>query len=286
MLHFFKRRVKSAIRWIKDFRKFRRDGGVMYCPLTFCEPSKRFVGKNVMIIGGSSGMGLQIAKDFLAEGAGVMIAARNQQRLKEVVSAMGDPSTLHSITMDIADVNTIQFAINKSSEVLGQIDVFVNCAGVLRGSENPIENYDYVMNINHKGIYHCCRFEGEYLVNNHIRGKIINISSVAGERQLCEPYSLSKVGVNAITRGLAHQLAPHGICVNAIAPGHVPSNIDEHHSQLDIEDNAFCGLHQNKRLIYPQEVSSLVLYLASDIASSIVGQIIGIDGGFKKYEFV
>lgn len=285
MLKQLKKRIKSIIRWVKDFRKFRRDGGVMYCPLTFCEPSKRFVGKNVMIIGGSSGMGLQIAKDFLSEGANVMIAARNQLRLIEVVKAIDNPH-LHSITMNTADVNTILNGIKKTNEELGQIDIFINSAGVLRGNENPIENYDYVMNINHKGIYHCCRLEGEYFVNNHIRGKIINISSVAGERQLCEPYSLSKVGVNAITRGLAHQLAPHGICVNAIAPGQVPSNIDEHHSQLDIEDNAFCGLHQNKRLIYPQEVSSLVLYLSTDIASSIIGQVIGIDGGFKKYEFV
>lgn len=285
MLHFFKRRVKSAIRWIKDFRKFRRDGGVMYCPLTFCEPSKRFVGKNVMIIGGSSGMGLQIAKDFLAEGAGVMIAARNQQRLKDVVSAMGNP-LLHSITMDIADVNTIQSAINKSSEVLGQIDVFVNCAGVLRGSENPIENYDYVMNINHRGVYHCCRYEGDYFVNNHIRGRIINISSVAGERLLCDSYTLSKWGVNVITKGLALELAPYGICVNAVAPGHVPSNIDEKHSKLNIDDNAFCEFHKNHRLIFPKEISSMVLYLASDIASSIIGQVIGIDGGFKKNEYV
>lgn len=285
MLKFFKRRVKSAIRWIKDFRKFRRDGGVMYCPLTFCKPDHRFEGKRVFVIGGSSGIGLQIAKDFLEEGAIVIIAARNQQQLADVVQSIAN-SQLHSITIDIADVNTILPAIKKVDEEFGSIDIFVNCAGVYKDSENQIADYEYIMNINHRGVYHCCRYEGDYFVNNHIRGRIINISSVAGERLLCDSYTLSKWGVNVITKGLALELAPYGICVNAVAPGHVPSNIDEKHSKLNIDDNAFCELHKNHRLIFPKEISSMVLYLASDIASSIIGQVIGIDGGFKKNEYV
>jgi len=291
LMNFVKRKISQSIQLIRDFRKFRRDGGVVYCPLTFCDPSMRFIGKKVLVVGGSSGMGLQIVKDFLEEGAIVVMTGRNKEKLNDVQNSLSN-TNLHTMTMDIADVETIQPCIEKVNMQLGGIDIFVNCAGVLK--HNKISNkygeetfdYDYVMGINHRGIYHLCKYEGDYLIKKHIKGRIVNISSVAGERLICDPYTLSKWGVNVMTKGLAKQLAPYGICVNAVAPGRVPSSIDQQHENLNFEDNAFCGFHKNHRLIHPKEIAGLVLYLCSDLASSIIGQVIGIDGGFKRDELI
>ena len=116
-------------------------------------------------------------------------------------------------------------------------------------------------------------------INNHIEGKIINLTSKAGERIGFDPYTLSKWGANSITKGNARRLAPYHINVNGIAPGRVPTNITAELQQYVGSDNVYTPNHSTKRFTMPEEVAETAMFLASGAANNIVGQIIVMDGG-------
>lgn len=163
----------------------------------------------------------------------------------------------------------------------GEIDIFVNAAGVSAYDEDCMTEkmYDYICDINTKGLFYMNKFEGDYMVSNGIQGKIINITSKAGERIAFDPYTLSKWGANSITRGNARRLAPHHINVNGIAPGRVPTNITkELQSHIGLDD-VYTENHSTQRFTMPEEVAQTALFLASGAANNIVGQIIVMDGG-------
>lgn len=271
-------RIKPAI---INFVKYLRDGGVVYVNVSFTKPNERFVSKKVVVVGGTSGIGLEIAKEFLAEGAEVLICARNQQKLETTKNKLDNPR-LHIMSLDVSNVSIIPEKIKQADSAIGNIDIFINCAGVTDYSGNSSdkeEMYDYILDINQKGLFFMCKSQGEYLKSKRIQGKIINITSKAGELIQYDPYTLSKWGANCITKGLARKLAKDQITVNGIAPGCVPTNISAELQSYDINDNAYQDWHNTKRFTLVQEVASLTLYLASDAAKNIVGQIINIDGG-------
>ena len=165
--------------------------------------------------------------------------------------------------------------------MLGGIDVFINAAGVSAYSGDIMSEqmYDYICDINQKGLFFMNQIEGDYFIDNKIEGKIINLTSKAGERIGFDPYTLSKWGANSITRGNARRLAPYHINVNGIAPGRVPTNITEELQQYIDSDNVYTTNHSTKRFTMPEEVAETALFLASGAANNIVGQIIVMDGG-------
>lgn len=255
-------------------------GGVKTCNISFVNPSERFVGRRILVSGGNSGIGLQVAKDFIAEGAEVIICARNEMKLQEAATDINS-SCLHVCTLDVTNIKSIPETINNLVVKYGDIDTFVNCAGVYPEEDRYTEEvYDYTMDINTKGMFFMCRYETEYLKSKNIRGKIVNISSVAAKRYLTDPYTLSKWGVNCITQGYAKEMAKYGIIINGVMPGNVPSNIHSQARARDVNENMYDNHNIIERMIHPREVSSVVLYLASDSANAIIGQMIGIDGGW------
>lgn len=278
------RNIKKVRQLISDFRQYRKRRGIYTCNVSYFVDNKRFsMGCVVLVSGGTSGIGLAAARMFLLEGAKVIIAARNQSKLDKIIKEENNPN-LSAIQLDVSDISSFPMKLLNASEIFGDINIFVNCAGVYETPENCktiSDQYDYIMNINHKGMYGANLAECEYLRERNIKGKIINISSVAGEQYHCTPYALSKWGVNVITKALAMQMAEYGICINAVAPGNVPTNISQWHRELD-RNNLYTEQHRNHRLVLPEEVASLILFLASDSANSIIGQVIGIDGGFIK----
>ena len=278
------RNIKKVRQLISDFRQYRKRRGIYTCNVSYFVDNKRFsMGCVVLVSGGTSGIGLAAARMFLLEGAKVIIAARNQSKLDKIIKEENNPN-LSAIQLDVSDISSFPMKLLNASEIFGDINIFVNCAGVYETPQEYItisDKYEYIMNINHKGMYGANLAECEYLKQRNIKGKIINISSVAGEQYHCTPYALSKWGVNVITKALAMQMAEYGICINAVAPGNVPTNISQWHRELD-RNNLYTEQHRNHRLVLPEEVASLILFLASDSANSIIGQVIGIDGGFIK----
>lgn len=136
------------------------------------------------------------------------------------------------------------------------------------------------MDTNLKGLFFMMQEEANYLESNHIRGKIINITSICGIIPSFDLYNVSKWSANCITMGLAKQLAPKGIIINGIAPGIALTEINMGlKNKYNNDNNEYCGVHPTNRFVRVEEVAELTTFLASDAANNIVGQVIAIDGG-------
>ncbi len=248
--------------------------------ISYSAPNKRFEGHKILVTGGTSGIGLAIAKSFLREGAEVLICARKESMLHKIADEINNPK-FKVLVLDIADVKNLESKLNSAIGILGKIDIFINAAGVSAYNEDAMTEkmYDYICDINQKGLFFMNKLEGDYMIKHKIKGKIVNITSKAGERIGFDPYILSKWGANSITKGNARRLAPYHINVNGIAPGRVPTNITAELQSHIGSDNVYTQNHSTKRFTMPEEVAETAMFLASNAANNIVGQIIVMDGG-------
>lgn len=265
-------------------KKVLRPTKVVKVTIQQVEHSSLLNNRTILVTGGGSGFGFQMAKDFVSLGAKVIITGRDSRKLDEAVSQIGSEN-VKSIVWDVADVCSANENLLKAVSLFGKIDTFVNNAGVWQGIswDNVSEqDYDYIVDINAKGLFFMCQSEMMYMVNNFLQGKIINITSVEGIRSSFNPYNVSKWGANCITKGLAQEGIKHGIVVNAIAPGVAPTDINSTIKALATE-NFYCSAHKSKRLTSVEEISNLAVFLASDQANNIVGQVITVDGGWTLY---
>lgn len=269
-------------KYVSNLLKYMKTGGVVYTNVSLVSPNNQLKGKTVFISGGTSGIGLGIAKCFLDEGAIVIISGRNEAKLKEVSNRLNS-NKLHTIHWDCSDEKIASEKLSLLVSTIGHIDIFINNAGVYDSASwdtvTP-EMYDSVIDTNQRGLYFMCQEEGKYFVNNNRKGKIINITSIAGILSGFNPYNVSKWGAACITRGLAKELVMKGVCVNAIAPGNVVTNIHKGVQGKSVEDNAYTSQHPTGRYTLVEEVASLALYLASDSSNNMTGQVIAIDGGW------
>lgn len=274
--------ISSIKKYISNLKKYIRTGGVVYTNVSIVAPFQQLSNKTVFVSGGTSGIGLGIAKLFLAEGATVIISGRNEKKLGETKQVLNNQN-LHTICWDISDEKVADSKIHQLVVEIGGIDIFVNNAGIYDSASwdkvTP-EMYDKVVDTNQRGLYFICQAEGRYFVENNRKGKIINITSIAGILTGFNPYNVSKWGATCITRGLAKALVRKGVLVNAIAPGNVVTNIHSGVRGKSVEDNSYTSLHPTERYTLVEEVASLALYLASDMANNVVGQVIAIDGGW------
>lgn len=172
--------------------------------------------------------------------------------------------------------------MKSQKKTFGNIDVLVNCAGVSDTRlliDSTKEDYDFVFDTNMRGTYNTCKLVGREMLSNQ-SGKIINISSIWGLRGgSCESvYSASKGAIIAFTKALAKELGPNGINVNVVAPGFIQTdmtkNVTEEIKQEIMESSAL------GRLGTPEDVASVVLFLASEKSNFITGQVISVDGGW------
>ena len=273
--------VRKYIQYFKNMLEYIRNGGVVYVNVNQVIPSEQFKNKKVLITGGSSGFGFQMAKDFVAQGAEVMITGRNPQKLADAKEKI-NKTKLHTIVWDQDNCSCI---INKLHEVisaLGGLDIAINNAGIWNNTDWHTvaeSEYDKIVDINTKGLYFLCKAEVGYFIQNHIPAKIINITSIEGNRPSFLPYSISKWGAKCLTEGLAKEVAEFGIQVNAIAPGVALTDINMQLKQTQ-KDNFYFHQHRTGRFTAIEEISNLAMFLASDQASNIVGQTIAVDGGW------
>lgn len=235
--------------------------------------------KTALITGGSSGIGAAIAKAFLKNGCKVVIAGRNESSLqitREELKKFGD---IKYLIMDVSKVDIIQERIEKAIELFeDHIDILVNSAGLItQGSffEITEAEYDKIMDVNIKGTYFVSQIVSKNMIDNGIKGHIINISSASAVRPAWSPYQISKWGINGLTKGLADILIPYGIVVNAIAPGPTMTPM----LNKNADGNLYHGHNPSGRYATPDEIASLAVYLASDMGNLIVGDTIYVSGG-------
>ena len=272
-------------RYAKNMVKYARSGGVVYINFSKIQPSKRFDGKCVLITGGGSGIGFETAREYLAEGARVIITGRREAILQEAKEKLASDK-LHTMVWDVSDVKGIPQKLDEAKNLLGgvkNIDIFVNNAGVYV-PENQEEydelTYDSIMATNTKGLFFMCQAEKKYFMGNGIKGRIVNVCSARSLIAGCDPYSISKWGALCITKGLAKDAVKHGIIVNGVAPGIVLTNISEWSKKQDINDNAYTPSHPTGRYTLVEEIAGMILYMSSDLGSNIVGEVVPVDGGW------
>lgn len=239
-----------------------------------------FSGKKVLITGGSKGIGLAIAKKFVKKNARVVITGRNEESLKKACETIGGRGIDYTV-WDISDISKISEQFTKVVNSLGGLDILVNNAGVLTKNDyggmfavTP-ETWDYTMNINLRSVFFLSQAIAEYMRDNGVRGRIVNVCSNNAYRAKDTAYAAAKWGVRGLTAGMGKALAPYGIIVNGVAPGPTSTTI------LGVEDNSEikydgCVLG---RYSYPDEIADVVLFLAGEQAGSIIGQTIISDGG-------
>lgn len=236
-------------------------------------------GKTALITGGASGIGFGIAKAFVNAGCKVVIAGRNEIKLKNACSKLGD--SCKYITLDVSNVPSMDTKILEASKAFGengQLDILVNSAGT-HGDGHFVnvteETFDSVINANLKGTYFMCQKIGNYMIKNKIKGHILNISSSSALKPAWTPYEVSKWGVCGITKGAASALIKHGIVVNALGPGPVATEM----LGRSEDDTLYMPEVPAKRYAVTEEIGQMAVYMASDFCNLVVGDTLYISGG-------
>ena len=235
--------------------------------------------KKVIITGGSRGIGRACVDIFSQNGDAVaFIYCSNDEAAKEC----SDETGAHAIKADLSNPDEAEWAYNKAVEYLGGVDILVNNAGIsVSGliTDMTDDEWMHVMNTNLSSAFYMTREATRDFVKQQ-SGVIVNVGSVWGRcGASCEAaYSASKAGLRGLTLSLAKELGPSGIRVNCVEPGVIDTDMNACYDDDDIAD--LCEQTPLYRIGDPAEVAELVYFLASEKASFITAQIIGVDGGF------
>lgn len=240
-------------------------------------------GRVVLVTGGSRGIGRAIALAFAEPGTAIVVNYRSDGAAAEgVVSEIRQKGAEGlPFRADVADYEAVRSMVEATIRQFGKIDVLVNNAGGTRDgflAMMSADDWNAVIDANLKGVFHCCKAVSRHMMAER-RGAVVNISSLSGITGLPGQanYAAAKGGVNAMTRSLAQELARFGIRVNAVAPGLVESDLA---SAMPAEhrDRLLANVPM-RRMGKPEEVASVVRFLASEDASYITGEIIKVTGG-------
>lgn len=239
--------------------------------------------KIALVTGASRGIGSAIAKKLAAHGAFVYVNYNGSKEQADAVVAeiISSGGKAEAIQCNVSDFDACKGLIEAIIKESGRLDILVNNAGITRDNllmKMSEADYDQVLDTNLKGTFHTIRHASRYLLKQR-SGKIINITSVSGVLGNAGQanYSASKAGVIGLTKSVARELASRGINVNAVAPGYVSTDMTDALSEQVKEQ--IIGQIPFKRTAQPEDIANAVLFLASDEASYITGQVLCVDGG-------
>ena len=255
---------------------------------------KGLKGKNVLVTGATSGIGQAIAVYFVTEGANVALNYRNDisklDQTKELISeaSTGDRGgKVFPVEADVSEEKDIVRMLQETIDKFGSLDILINNAGIQNNApshELSTADFDKVMEVNLRGAYLCARESLKHFMERNNGGNIINVSSVHEiiPRPTYVSYSMSKGAMENMTKTLALEYAPHGIRVNAIAPGATATPInswtEDEQKRKEVESHIPMG-----RVGTAEEMAAITAFLASDDAAYITGQTLFADGGLTLY---
>ena len=243
-------------------------------------------GRHALVTGAGSGIGRHVARIIAAEGATVVVCGRRLDKLQDTVAAIAAAGgRAAAVVMDLGDGTSIAAGIAAAESKFGAIDLLVNNAGVI-GQDSivdmPEDKWDQILDTNLKGGWLCAREVARRLIAANKPGVVINIASMLGlmVQKGTGPYSASKAGLIHLTRAMASEWARHGIRVNAIAPGYVTTEMTDDYLTSERGKKLIAAIPQ-RRAGVAEDLTGVVLLLASDASSYITGSVLTVDGGIS-----
>jgi 3-hydroxybutyrate dehydrogenase len=255
--------------------------------------SRRLEGKVALITGAGRGIGRAISLKFAREGADLFLCATRLETLEETAKGaaeFGRKTELYPV--DVADRSAVEKMVREAVDAFGKVDILVNNAGIYKPArfvDYGPEDFDRIMQVNVYGPFHVTQFVLKHMLERRT-GKVVNIASTAGKWASIHQsaYNTSKHALVGMTRCVALEMAPHGINVNAICPGVVETDmvsqfLGEHAKIMGVEEEAVKNFVLQRipmgRVLQPEEVADLAVYLASSDSDGMTGQSILMDGG-------
>ena len=243
----------------------------------------RLADKVALVTGSARGIGKAIVERFAAEGAVVVISdVANETAARETLAGLEKNGSKGRVEMfDVGDAAQVDAAVANILAAQGRIDILVNNAGITRDNllmRMSEEDFDAVVRTNLKGTFLLTKAVSRHMIKQR-GGRIINMSSVVGQMGNAgqSNYSAAKAGIIGFTKSMARELAGRGVTVNAIAPGFILTAMTE--ALPETVRKAFLDQIPLGRFGTPEDVADLAVYLASEGASYVTGQVIGINGG-------
>ena len=241
--------------------------------------------KVAIVTGGTRGIGLEIVRTFLNNGASVALLGSKEESVTKAINKLKEENENYQVIgfyPDLASEVEVKETFAKVANEFGHIDILVNNAGMSSSTkieDYTVEEYDKIANLNMKGVFICSKEIVPYL--KETKGNIINISSMVsiyGQPAGCV-YPMSKFAVNGLTKSLSRELAPVGIRVNAVAPGITKTDMVA--SLPDEMIKPLIATIPIGRIGEPKDIANACLFLAGDMASYVTGEIMQVDGGAR-----
>ncbi|MDQ0271012.1 glucose 1-dehydrogenase [Cytobacillus purgationiresistens] len=246
-------------------------------------------GKVILITGGARGIGREVANHVAAVGADIVIFDKQGDKAAVAAKELREKYNCRAISyeVDVTDYQSLSESFHNAVKEIGQLDLLFNNAGIV--IQKPVieatpDEWLKVIDVNLNGVYYTAQIFGKYLIENNIRGSIVNTASMSGiivnYPQLQASYNASKAAVAQLTKSLAVEWAEYGIRVNSISPGYIFTEL----TSFVREDwrEKWAELTPMKRLGKPEELPGAVIYLLSESASFVTGSDLVIDGGFTS----
>lgn len=242
--------------------------------------------KSTIVTGGASGVGKSIVERFAREGARVTVADINEQGVEQVVASIRSEGGIAiPFVLDVSDPDEVNAMIDAVADQHSGLDVIVNSAAIARLQkvlDITIDNWNELLAINLTGVFLCAQAAARFMQSHGGGGRIINISSVNGQRAITGrgTYTVAKGGVEMLTKIMAAELGEYGITVNSIAPAPVDTPMIKkmHDATTRAQWHRVLPI---KRYAQPEEVAHAAVFLASDESAYITGHTLNVDGGFN-----
>ncbi|SVB88748.1 uncharacterized protein METZ01_LOCUS241602 [marine metagenome] len=243
-------------------------------------------GRRAVVTGGAQGIGLSIASRLLASGAKVSLWDQDVSLLQETCSELESKGSVHAVAVELTDPDAVAGATLDTVNALGEIDIFVNNAGIAGPTEPSweyaLEDWRRVIDVDLNAVYYCCRAVVPQMREQNY-GRIVNVASIAGKEgnPNAAAYSAAKAGVIALTKSIAKETADKNISVNCITPAAARTRIFDQISQQHID--YMLSKIPRGRFVKVEEIAAMVAWLVSEENSFTTGGVFDLSGGRATY---